>query len=157
LCTAPGAGRATEHLGSAHGEQALEALKVVARQRLAGGQGELEIGVDTGVVAAVGSGPLQIVSSRMAPLWEALCAPPIGDVRDRAVCVQQLCRRELDAVAGKVGHRQSHRALEQPHEVSGREVQSRHARRRPPMRSSTVGIPGLLSHSAPSRVHVYEP
>ena len=63
--------RDIEHLGSAHDEQAVEALKAVARQRLAGGQGELELGVDTG---QPGSGPLQIVSSRMAPLWEALCA-----------------------------------------------------------------------------------
>ena len=66
--------RDIEHWGSAHDEQAVEALKVVARQRLAGGQGELEIGLAAEVVAVSGSGPLQIVSWRMAPLWEALCA-----------------------------------------------------------------------------------
>jgi Transposase DDE domain len=66
--------RDIEHLGSAHDAQAVEALKAVARQRLAGGQGELELGVDVGAVAAGGSGPLPIVSSQMAPLWEALCA-----------------------------------------------------------------------------------
>jgi hypothetical protein len=38
--------RDIEHLGSAHDEQAVEALKAVARQRLAGGQGELELGLD---------------------------------------------------------------------------------------------------------------
>ena len=38
-------GRATiEHVGSAHDEQELEALKAAARQRLAGGQGELDLG-----------------------------------------------------------------------------------------------------------------
>src|SRR5438128_3161639 len=63
--------RDIEHLGSAHDEQAVEALKAVARQRLSGGQGELELDVPTEVS---GSGPLQIVSSRMAPLWGALCA-----------------------------------------------------------------------------------
>ena len=66
--------RDIEHLGSAHDEQAVEALKAVARQRLAGGQGELELDMDAGTVGAGGSGPLQIVSSQMAPLWEALCA-----------------------------------------------------------------------------------
>jgi Transposase DDE domain len=63
--------RDIEHLGSAHDAQAVEALKAVARQRLAGEQGELELGLDA---ATIGAGPLQIVSSRMAPLWEALCA-----------------------------------------------------------------------------------
>jgi hypothetical protein len=62
--------RDIEHLGSAHDAQAVEALKAVARQRLAGGQGELELDVLT---EATGWGPLQIVSSQMAPLWQALC------------------------------------------------------------------------------------
>jgi hypothetical protein len=66
--------RDIEHLGSAHDEQAVEALKAVARRRLAGGQGELELGLDAAAAAAAGPGPLQIESSRMAPLWEALCA-----------------------------------------------------------------------------------
>ena len=66
--------RDIEHLGSAHDGQAVEALKAVARQRLAGGQGELELGLAAGTGGAGGSGPLQITSWRMAPLWEALCA-----------------------------------------------------------------------------------
>ncbi len=66
--------RDIEHLGSARDAQAVEALKAVARQRLAGGQGELDLGVDTGALAAAGSGPLQIASTRMTPLWEALCS-----------------------------------------------------------------------------------
>lgn len=49
-------------------------MKAVARQRLAGGQGELDLGVDHDAATAGGSGPLQIASSRMAPLWEALCS-----------------------------------------------------------------------------------
>ena len=66
--------RDIEHLGSAHDPQAVEALKAVARQRLAGGQGELALGLDADAVAVSGRGPLQIVSSRMAPLWDALGA-----------------------------------------------------------------------------------
>jgi hypothetical protein len=52
--------RRIEHLGSAHDDQELEALKVAARQRLAGGQGELELGLGTAAVAATGSAPLPI-------------------------------------------------------------------------------------------------
>jgi hypothetical protein len=66
--------RDIEHLGSAHDEQAVEALKAVARQRLTGGQGKLELGLDATVAGAAGPGPLQLESSQMAPLWEALCA-----------------------------------------------------------------------------------
>jgi hypothetical protein len=61
--------RKIEHLGSAHDEGELEALKAAARQRLSAGQGELDLGLS---VAAAG-GPLEIVSSRMAHLWDALC------------------------------------------------------------------------------------
>jgi hypothetical protein len=61
--------RSIEHLGSAHDEGELEALKAAARQRLAAGQGELDLGLD----AAAGSGPLEIVSSRVGHLWDALC------------------------------------------------------------------------------------
>lgn len=61
--------RSIEHLGSAHDEAELEALKAAACQRLAAGQGEL----DLGLAAAVRSGgPLEITSSRMGHLWEAL-------------------------------------------------------------------------------------
>jgi hypothetical protein len=59
-----------EHLGSAHDEAELEALKAAARQRLAAGQGEFDFGL--GVVGAAG-GSLEIVSSRMGHLWDALC------------------------------------------------------------------------------------
>ena len=56
--------RRIEHLGSAHDDQELEALKAVARQRLAGGQGELELSPDPAVVGAVaGPGPLQTAST----------------------------------------------------------------------------------------------
>ena len=64
--------RDIEHLGSAQDAQAVEALKALARQRLAGGQGELDLGVDSEVLAAAGAGPLQIASSQMTPLWDAL-------------------------------------------------------------------------------------
>jgi hypothetical protein len=39
--------RRMEHIGSAHDEQEVEALKAAARQRLAGGQQQLDLGVDT--------------------------------------------------------------------------------------------------------------
>jgi hypothetical protein len=51
----------------------LEALKAVAKQRLAEGQSELDLGLDTVSGAASGSGPLRIVSSRMGHLWDGLC------------------------------------------------------------------------------------
>jgi hypothetical protein len=63
--------RQIEHIGSAHDEAELTALKSAAQQRLVEGQGELALGLDT--TAAVGSGPLTIMSSRMAHLWDALC------------------------------------------------------------------------------------
>jgi hypothetical protein len=61
--------RNIEHLGSAHDEAELEALKAAAAQRLARGQGELDLGLGT----AGSGGPLEITSSWMAHLWEALC------------------------------------------------------------------------------------
>lgn len=61
--------RTIEHLGSAHDEAELEALKAAASQRLAEGQGVLDLGLD----AVVSSGPLPISSSRMGHLWDALC------------------------------------------------------------------------------------
>ena len=69
--------RDIEHIGSAHDPAAVEALKAVARQRLAGGQGELDLdtaGVESAALAAAGSGPLPIASTRMSALWDALCS-----------------------------------------------------------------------------------
>lgn len=60
--------RDIEHIGSAHDEAELEALKAAARQRMAAGQPELDLGLD----AAGGSGPLPITSARMEHLWQAL-------------------------------------------------------------------------------------
>ena len=40
--------REIEHFGSAHDDVGLELLKAAARQRLAAGQGELDLGLDTG-------------------------------------------------------------------------------------------------------------
>ena len=67
--------RTIEHVGSAHDELELEALKAAARQRLAGGQAQLDLGLDpaaTLAVAAGSSGPLEIASSRMEHLWGGL-------------------------------------------------------------------------------------
>lgn len=66
--------RDIEHIGSAHDAARLEMLKAAARQRLAAGQGELDLGVDAAATGARrGDGaPLPITSTRMAHLWDAL-------------------------------------------------------------------------------------
>jgi hypothetical protein len=61
--------RSIEHIGSAHDEAALAALKAAAAQRFAVGQAEL----DLGVAGRPGSEPLPITSTRAAHLWDALC------------------------------------------------------------------------------------
>jgi len=63
--------RDIEHLGSAHDEVELELLKTAARQRLAAGQRELDLGLAVGAPG----GPLPIMSSRMGHLLDAVeCA-----------------------------------------------------------------------------------
>ena len=62
--------RSIEHLGSAHNEAQLEALKAAAAQRLTEGQQALDLGLaDAGSSGA----PLEIVSSQSSRLWEGLC------------------------------------------------------------------------------------
>ncbi len=61
--------RSIEHLGSAHDEAGVAALKAAAAQRMAAGQAEL----DLGIFSQAGSAPLPITSSRAAHLWDALC------------------------------------------------------------------------------------
>lgn len=61
--------REIEHIGSAHTEAELELLKAAARQRLAAGQGELDLDLQPGDAPGA---PLPITSSRMAHLWDAL-------------------------------------------------------------------------------------
>jgi hypothetical protein len=61
--------RDIEHIGSAHDDAQLELLKAAAKQRLAAGQEELDLGLDAG---ADRGGPLPITSSRMGHLWDAL-------------------------------------------------------------------------------------
>jgi len=60
--------RQIEHLGSAHDEAELEALKAAAQQRIAAGQLELGLGLDGPGPA----GPLPITSSRMSHLTDSL-------------------------------------------------------------------------------------
>jgi hypothetical protein len=60
--------RQIEHLGSAHTAAEVELLKAAARQKLAAGQGELDLGLDAGAPG----GPLPITSSRMGHLLDAL-------------------------------------------------------------------------------------
>ncbi|PIJ35882.1 IS1634 family transposase [Mycobacterium heckeshornense] len=63
--------RQIEHLGSAHSEAQLEALKAAAAQRVAAGQQSLDLGLEQ--AAAGGGRPLEIVASCSEHLWEALC------------------------------------------------------------------------------------
>ena len=60
--------RDIEHIGSAHDEAGLELLKAAARQRLAAGQGVLDLGLGAGAPG----GPLPIISSQMGCLVESL-------------------------------------------------------------------------------------
>jgi hypothetical protein len=62
--------RKIEHLGSAHDEAGVAALKAAAAQRLAVGQTQL----DLGLAQRSATEPLPITSSKSALLWEALCA-----------------------------------------------------------------------------------
>jgi hypothetical protein len=57
-----------EHIGSAHDDAELEALKTAAGQRIAAGQLELDLGLE----GAAPAGPLPITSSRMGHLLDAL-------------------------------------------------------------------------------------
>jgi hypothetical protein len=61
--------RQIEHLGSAHDEAELEALKAAGRQRLAEGQGALDLGLNT---TGVDGEPLEIVGSKASHLWDGL-------------------------------------------------------------------------------------
>jgi hypothetical protein len=60
--------RQIDHVGSAHSAAELELLKAAARQKLAAGQGVLDLGLDT----AAPGGPLPITASRMGFLLDAL-------------------------------------------------------------------------------------
>jgi hypothetical protein len=62
--------REIEHLGSAHDEAGLAALKATAAQRLAAGQAPLDLGLAGGSEAE----PLPTTSSNSAHQWDALCA-----------------------------------------------------------------------------------
>nr|WP_141134793.1 IS1634 family transposase [Haloechinothrix alba] len=65
--------RDIEHVGSAHDDAEVELLEAAARQRLAAGQGELDLGLESaGQAGGKAGGPLPITSSRMGHLWDAL-------------------------------------------------------------------------------------
>ena len=62
--------RSIEHLGSAHDDVEVEALKTAAAARLAEGQQTLDLGLDD---TGTAGGALEIVGSQAGHLWEALC------------------------------------------------------------------------------------
>jgi len=61
--------REITHMGSARTDAEVEVLKAAAWQRLAAGQGELDLGLND---AAGRGGPLPITASRMGHLWDGL-------------------------------------------------------------------------------------
>jgi hypothetical protein len=66
--------RDIEHMGSAHDDVELELLKAAAGQRLAAGQGVLDLGLEGTEPARQGAGgvPLPITATRMGCLLDAL-------------------------------------------------------------------------------------
>jgi len=64
--------RRIEHIGSAHDETELAALKAAAAHRLAGAQDQLALALGLGAGSTLRGGALPITSSRMGHLWEAL-------------------------------------------------------------------------------------
>lgn len=62
--------RNIEHVGSAHDDAELAALKAAAAERLAANQAVLDLGVSP----PTGSEPLPITSSQMTHLWDGLCS-----------------------------------------------------------------------------------
>jgi len=74
VCSSHRGSRDIEHFGAAHDGAELELMKAAARQRLAAGQGELDLGLEaTGPGRrGGGGGPLPITSSRMGHLLDAL-------------------------------------------------------------------------------------
>jgi hypothetical protein len=66
--------RDIEHIGSAHDDVELELLKAVARQRVAAGQGVLDLGLEATEPTrkGAGGGSLPIIASRMDCLLDAL-------------------------------------------------------------------------------------
>jgi Transposase DDE domain len=62
--------RQIEHLGSAHDDGEVEALKAAARQRLAEGQGALDLGIDA---TGTDGEPLELLATKSSHLWDALC------------------------------------------------------------------------------------
>jgi hypothetical protein len=64
--------RDIEHVGSAHDDVQLAALKAAAAARLAGGQVQLDLGGDLVAQDGTPAAPLTITASRMAHLWDAL-------------------------------------------------------------------------------------
>ena len=78
VCSSRRGSREIEHIGSAHDEAGLEAVKAAARQRMAAGQLELDLGL-----GPAGCGPLPITSSgttaKAAGARHGKCAPARRD------------------------------------------------------------------------------
>ena len=81
--------RKIEHLGSAHDEAGVAALKAAAAQRLAAGQAQLDLGLGERSAAE----PLPITSSKSALLWDALCAAYAGVGFDKAAADDEVFRQ----------------------------------------------------------------
>ena len=101
--------REIEHLGSAHDEAGLETLKAAARQRIAAGQAELDLGLEP-----AGGGPLPITSSRMGCLLDALDrAYQVLGLEDAAGGDEVFCDLVLARIIEPVSKLDSIRVLEE--------------------------------------------
>jgi hypothetical protein len=102
--------RDIEHIGSAHDEVELELLKAAARQRMAAGQGELDLGLDAGAPG----GPLPIIASRMGCLLDALGRVYRAVGFDRAAGGDEVfCQLVLARIIEPVSKLDSARVLEE--------------------------------------------
>ncbi|MDZ5089154.1 IS1634 family transposase, partial [Mycolicibacterium parafortuitum] len=88
--------RKIEHLGSAHDEAGIAALRAAAAQRLAAGQAQLDLGLGERAAAE----PLPITSSKSALLWDALCAAYARVGFDEAAADDEVFRQLVLARVG---------------------------------------------------------
>jgi hypothetical protein len=118
--------REIEHLGSAHDEAELEALKAAAQQRIAARQLELDLGLEP-----ASGGPLPITSSRMGHLLDALeHGYRLLGLEDTACGDEMLRHLVLARIIESASKVDSVRVLAGHREVHGRPQAARRHRRR---------------------------
>lgn len=79
-----GGKRELEHVGSAHTDAEYELLVAAARKKMAGGQGELDLGLES-----ESTGTLEIASTRTSALIEAIQSLHWGLLKDGPIDVKR--------------------------------------------------------------------